>query len=165
MIDIQINRQITAKITVISGGPISTYQWKLDNITQTNNTDTFIIPPNTLTTGLHTIKFRGQNYCDNYSSELIENINITEVINMATQTDPVVVNQPAVAVTITLRRNSVVTVTVVEDPQAQNPGAPVQGATVAIAGITGTTGANGVVVLSGIPYATNPPHNAVTTFT
>ena len=165
MVDIQINKQITAKVTTTSGGPISTYNWKLDDVFQSNNTDTLIIQPNTLSIGTHTIKFRGQNYCDNWSSELVENINITEVIYMPTQTDPVVVNEPAVAVTITLRRISDVTVTVIEDPQAQNPGAPVLGATVDIAGIIGTTDANGVVVLSNIPYATDPPHNALTTYT
>ena len=165
MVDIQLNKQITAQVTVVSGGPISTYEWKLDDILQTNNTDTLTIPPNTFSIGTHTIKFRGQNYCGNWSPELVENINITEVMNMATQTDPVVVNQPAVAVTITLRRTSEVTVTVVDDPQSANPGAPSQGATVEIGGVIGTTDISGVVILSNIPYATDPPHNALTTYT
>jgi len=165
MTDFKIDKPITAKVTVTSGGPISVFEWKLDDTIQINNTDTLTIPPNTLSTGTHTIKFRGQNYCGNYSDELIENINITEVIYMATQTDPVVVNQPAVAVTITLRRTSEVTVTVVDDPQSANPGAPSQGATVEIGGVIGTTDISGVVILSNIPYATDPPHNALTTYT
>jgi len=165
MTDIQINKQVTVKVSVTSGGPISIYEWKLDDTPQINNTDTLTIPPNTFSIGLHTIKFRGQNYCGNWSPELVEDINITEVINMAIQTDPVVVNQPAVAVTITLRRTSEVTVTVIDDPQSANPGAPSQGATVEIGGVIGTTDISGVVILSNIPYATDPPHNVLTTYT
>ncbi len=148
MSDIPINKQITAKVTVTSGGPISTYQWKLDDILQSNNTDIFTIPPNTLSLGIHTIKFRGQNYCGNWSDELIENINITEVINMAyVQTDPVNIDQPTVSTTIKLRRTASVTVTVTDEADV-----PVASAQVSIAGINGTTDALGVVTLSAIPY-------------
>jgi len=148
--DIQINKQITAKVTVVSGGPISTHQWKLDEVIQTNNTDTFVIPPNTLSLGLHTIKFTGQNYCGNYSSELIENINIVQVTNMAyEQTDPLNIDQPAVSTTIKLRRTATVTVTVTDEADV-----PVVSAQISVAGIPGTTDASGVVILSSIPYGT-----------
>lgn len=147
--DIQINKQITAQVTVISGGPISTYEWKLDNTLQINNTDTLTIPPNTLSLGNHTIKFRGQNYCGNYSNELIKNINI-EATNMAyEQTDTLNVDQATMSMTVKLRRTAAVTVTVTDEANA-----PVAGATVAIAGITGTTDATGVATLSAVPYGT-----------
>jgi len=150
MTDIQINKQITVKVSVTSGGPITTYQWKLDNILQTNNTDTFTILPNTLSLGLHTIKFIGQNYCGNDSNELIENINITEVINMAyIQTDPLNVDQPAISTSVKLRRISTVTVTVIDEADVPLPSTQVN-----VAGIPGTTDASGVVILPSIPYGT-----------
>jgi len=150
MVDIQINKQITAQSSVTSGGPIYIYEWKLDDIIQINNTDTFTIQPNTLSIGIHTIKFKGQNYCGNYSDELIENINITEVINMAyEQTDPVTVDQPTVSTTIKLRRTAAVTITVTDEADV-----PVVSAQVSIAGITGTTDALGAVTLSAVPYGT-----------
>ena len=148
--EIQINKQITLKVIVISGGPITTYQWKLDDVSQINNTDTFIIQANTLSLGLHTIKFRGQNYCGNWSSELIENINITEVTNMAyEQTDPLNIDQPTVSTTIKLRRTAAVTVTVTDEADV-----PLPSTQVSVAGIPGTTDASGVVILSSIPYGT-----------
>ncbi len=148
MIDIPINKKIIIQVTTTSGGPIFTYEWKLDDVLQINNTDTFTILPNTLSSGIHTIKFRGQNYCGNWSNELIENINITEVINMVyEQTDPVNVNQPTVSTTIKLRRTASVTVTVTDEADV-----PVVSAQVSIAGITGTTDASGVVTLLTVPY-------------
>jgi len=148
MTDIFKNKKITAQVAVISGEPISIYEWKLDDIIQLNNTDTFTIPPNTLSTGTHTIKFRGQNYCGNWSSELIENINITEVINMAyEQTDPVTVDQPAVSTTIKLRRTAVVSVIVTDEADI-----PVVSAQVSVAGVPGTTDVLGAVTLSAVPY-------------
>jgi len=150
MTDIQINKQVTVKVSVTSGGPISIYEWKLDDILQTNNTDTFTILPNTLSLGIHTIKFIGQNYCGNYSNELIENINITEVTNMAyEQTDPVNVNQATISMVVKLRRTATVTVTVTDEADV-----PVVSAQVSIAGITGTTDALGAVTLSAVPYGT-----------
>jgi len=150
MSDIQIDKQITSTITTISGGPISIYEWKLDDILQINNTDTFTILPNTLSLGLHTIKFIGQNYCGNYSDELIENINITEVINMVyEQTDPINVDQLTVSTIIKLRRTAAVTITVTDEADV-----PVVSAQVSIAGITGTTDALGAVTLSAVPYGT-----------
>ncbi len=150
MEDIQINEQITVQVTNISGGPISIYEWKLDDALQTNNTDTFTILPNTLSLGIHIIKFIGQNYCGNYSMELIENINITEVINMTyVQTDPINVDQPAVSTTVKLRRTASVTVTVTDEADVL-----VVSTQVSIAGITGTTDALGVVTLSPVPYGT-----------
>lgn len=150
MTDIPINKSIIIKSTFTSGGPISIYEWKLDDIIQLNNTDTLIIPPNTLSLGIHTIKFRGRNYCDNYSNELIENINIIEATNMAyTQTDPLTVDQPTISTSIKLRRTSTVTVTVTDE--ANNPLASAQ---ISIAEISGTTDPTGVVILSAVPYGT-----------
>jgi len=155
--NIQINKQITVQVTVISGGPISTHEWKLDDTPQINNTDTFTISPNTLSIGIHTIKFRGQNYCGNYSNELIENINITEVTNMAyEQTDPVDVDQPTVSTTIKLRRTATVTITVTDEADV-----PVVSAQVSIAGITGTTDALGAVTLSAVPYGAQTVTTAI----
>ena len=147
--DIQINKQITAQVTVVSGGPISLYEWILDNILQTNNTDILIIPPNTLSLGNHTIKFRGQNYCGNYSTELIENINITEVINMAyIQTDTLAVNQETLTMSVKLRRIATVTITVTDELDV-----PVASALVDIGGeISGTADASGVVTLTSVPF-------------
>lgn len=68
------------------------------------------------------------------------------------QTDPITINQPTMAITVILRRKSDVTVTVIDDPNSQTPNAPIQGATVDIAGISGTTGADGKVTLAQIPY-------------
>lgn len=148
MIYIQINKQINCKTIVETGGPISTFEWKLDDILQANNTDSLIIQPNTLSLGLHTIKFRGQNYCGNWSSEIIENINIIEAINMAyTQTDTLNVNAPTVAATMKLRRISTVTITVTDEADV-----PIPSAQVTVAGISGTTNATGVVTLSAVPY-------------
>ncbi len=148
MINIPINKQIIFKLSDISGGPITTFKWKLDDILQSNNTDTLTIQPNTLSLGIHTIKFRGQNYCYNWSSELIENINITEAINMTyTQTDPLDIYQLTVSTTIKLRRTSTVTVTVTDETDV-----PVASAQVSIAGIIGTTDASGAVTLSAVPY-------------
>ncbi len=150
MVDIQINKQITAKVFVTSGSPISIYEWKLDDVLQINNTDTLTIPPNTLSLGTHAIKFKGQNYCGNYSSEFIENINITEVINMAyIQTDPLNVDQPTVSTSVKLRRTSTVTVTVTDEADVS-----VVFAQVSITGVPGTTDASGVVTLSSVPYGT-----------
>ncbi len=149
MVDVQVNKQIIVQVTGISGGPISTYEWKLDDIQQINNTSSLIIQPNTLTIGNHTINFRGQNYCGNWSSELIENINITEVINMAyIQTDTLAVNQGTVSMTVKLRRISTVTITVTDESNT-----PVASALVDIGGgITGTTDALGVVILTNVPF-------------
>lgn len=154
---IQISKAIVVKATVVLGGVISTYQWKLDDILQPNNTDIFIIPPNTLSPGNHTIKFRGQNYCGG-SSELIEIINITEVNNMQ-QTDPININlTPTISYTIYLRRKSDVTLTVLDDLNGSNPNAPVVGATVDINTTptltSGTTDAAGNVVFTGVPLGT-----------
>ncbi len=147
MTDIQINKKITAQVTVVSGGPISTFEWKLDNVIQSNYTDILTIPPSTLTLGNHTIKFRGQNYCGNWSSELIESINIIEEINMYTQTDLLNVNAPTVATTVKLRRTSTVTVTLTDEADI-----PIPSVQVSVAGISGTTDALGVLILSAVPY-------------
>ncbi len=147
--DIQQNKQITIQITNEYGGPITTYEWKIDDILQANNTDTLTIQPYQLSLENHTIKFRGQNYCGNWSNELIENINI-EVINMAyVQTDPLNVDQPTISTSVKLRRTSTVTITATDEADV-----PVVSAQVSIAEITGTTNASGVVTLSAVPYGT-----------
>jgi len=147
---IEINKQIIVKVDVVSGGPISIYEWKLDEIIQTNNTDTFIIQPNTLIIGIHTIEFRGQNYCGNWSSEFVENINITEETNMTyIQTDPLNINQSTISTSIKLRRTSTVAVTVTDEANV-----PIVSAQVDIAGISGITDATGVATLLLIPYGT-----------
>ena len=148
--NIEINKKIVAEIDLVSGGPISIYEWKLDDIPQSNNTDTLTTPSNTLSIGNHTIKFRGQNYCGNWSDELVENINITEIINMAyEQTDPLNIDQPAVSTSVKLRRTSTVTVTVIDEADV-----PLTSAQVSVAGISGTTDASGIVTLPAVPYGT-----------
>jgi len=154
---IEINKQITTKATVVSGGPISIYEWKLDDIPQINNTDTLIIPPNTLSIGMHSIKFKGQNYCGNHSEEYVENINITEVTNMVyEQTDSLNVNQATISMVVKLRRTATVTVTVTDESDV-----PVASAQISIAGIIGTTDALGAVTLSAVPYGTQTVTTAI----
>lgn len=150
MIEYIYTKQLNVKATVTSGGPILTYDWKIDDILQPNNTDTLIIPPNTLSLGLHTIKFRGQNYCGNWSSELIENINIIEVTQME-KTVTVVVDQPVVQVAIALDYAGTAEVTV------SNGVAPVAGASLDLDGTpTGlTTGADGKASILNVPYGTH----------
>jgi len=146
---IEINKQIIVKVSVVSGGPISIYEWKLDDIIQTN-TDTFIIQTNTLSIGIHTIKFRGQNYCGNWSSEFVENINITEETNMTyIQTDPLNIDQSTISTSVKLRRTSTVAVTVTDEANV-----PIVSAQVDIAGISGITDVTGVATLLLIPYGT-----------
>ncbi len=148
--DIPITKKIICQIINTFGGPIKNYEWKLDDILQINNTDTFIIPPNIINIGTHTIKFRGKNYCGNYSTELIESINIIEAINMAyIQTDTLNVNAPTVATTVKLRRTSTVTITVTDEADV-----PIPSTSVTIAGISGTTDASGVATSSAVPYGT-----------
>ncbi len=150
MIDIQINKKITTKTNVLSGGPISIYEWKLDDITQINNTDTLTIPPNTLSLGTHTIKFRGQNYCGNWSSELVENINITEVNNMVTITQTMTVDSPTETINIVLPVTSTVTV-IVNDPA----GSPISGASVVVGTMAAvTTDVTGTAIITGVAYGT-----------
>ncbi len=151
MTDIISSKQITIKITNVSGGPIRSTEWKIDDVIQSNTTDTLIIQPDQLSLGQHTIKFRSQNYCGNWSDIYSQTINIIEESNMAyTQEDSMNVNQPVMSVSITLKRISTLTVTVKDESNL-----PITAALVSIAGISGETNAEGVVVLQPVPYGTH----------
>ncbi len=152
MTDILSSKQITFKTTNISGGPITSTEWKKDDIIQNNNTtDTLIIQSNQLTLGEHTIKFRSQNYCGNWSDEKIETLNIIEESNMAyNQENSVNVTQPVMNVEIAIKRISTLTVTVKDENNL-----PITAALVSIAGISGETNTEGVVVLQSVPYGTH----------
>lgn len=147
--DIPQDKEIKGTANLVSGGPIVVFKWTIDNVIQNNNTNTLTIPPNTLHIGNHTIKFQGQNYCGNFSTELVENINITEVKMAYTQTDIVNVVAPATDAQIKLRRvptTATVTLTVVDEQDK-----PFLGAIVKIGTITGTTNTTGVAVLLAVP--------------
>ncbi len=151
MTDILSSKKITLKTSNLSGGPITSTEWKIDDVVQSNITDTLVIQPNQLTLGEHTIKFRSQNYCGNYSVEKIETLNIIEESNMAySQEDSININQPTMNVSITLKRTSTITVTVKDENQL-----PITAALVSIAGISGETNAEGIVVLQSVPYGTH----------
>lgn len=77
-INIIQSKQTIIKINTTSGGSITTFSWKLDDVLQSNNTDTLTIPASTLSLGQHTVKFIGQNYCGNYSIEKTETLNVTD---------------------------------------------------------------------------------------
>lgn len=53
--DIEINKTIQVKSNLINGGPISIHEWKIDNILQTNITDTLNIIANSLSLEIHNI--------------------------------------------------------------------------------------------------------------
>jgi hypothetical protein len=155
--DIPKDKPITGIANTESGGPIVKFEWKVDDVLQPNNTDTLTIPANTLSVGNHTIKFNGENYCGNISPELIEQINITEVTMVYTQTDSITVTYPTTAVTIKLRRMSTVTITVVDEKSI-----PVASAKVSIGTITGTTNTSGVAVLNNVPIGTQTVTTEIT---
>lgn len=145
--DISVDKKIVIKSTLVSGGPISIHQWKIDDILQTDSTDTLTIPPNTLSHGLHNIYYKGTNYCGSFT-ELNQQINIMEVISTTyTQTDPVLVSTPTVVLNVKLRRTGTVNVTVIDESDV-----PVPSATVSIAGVSGITDATGNVSLTSVPY-------------
>lgn len=151
MTDLPISKEITIKVGNITGGPIDTFEWKIDDVPQTNNTDTLTILPNTLSLGLHNIKFRGKNYCGNWSSEIIERINIIKG-DIMENTVSVIVDRPLVQVTIVLPYTGTIEVTVTDGIN------PVEGANLQLDGVdTGLiTGVDGKASILNIPYSTTP---------
>ncbi len=158
MTDIQINKKIIAKSIIISGGPISVYEWKLDSTIQTNNTNTFTIQPNTLIIGNHTINLRCQNYCGNWTSIITKDINIIKEINMAyTQTDVINVDSQNMNKIIKIIKKSTITLNIVDEADL-----PIKSAQVSIDEISSASNELGIATLKDVPYGN---HNIVTTIT
>lgn len=71
------NNPIIVTSTLISGGPVDTNEWKINNTIHTNTTDILTIYPHDLPIGLHDVQYKGTNYCGSTTTltQQIDNIN------------------------------------------------------------------------------------------
>jgi len=78
--NIDINKTTTIQINVLSGGPIISTEWKIDDGVVSSDGDmmTLTIVPNQLTLGTHTVSSTILNDCGNYSQRVTENLNVTD---------------------------------------------------------------------------------------
>lgn len=149
------NNNINLKIQAIAESgradlTILSYEWKINNIIQANNTDILMVDTSTLPIGDNTISTRTENSCGKWSDINIQIINIIEVNNME-KIETVIVNQPTVPVAIVLPYTGAAEVTVTDGIN------PVAGATLDLDGTpTGlSTGVDGKASIPNVPYGTH----------
>lgn len=148
MQDVIKGTKILAKVQPGEGQTVASHQWTLDNKILDNIT--YELDTSNISIGLHKIDFYATNSCGNSKTITME-INIIEGIYME-QIDEITVNNNLMDITISIKRVANITVTVLDDPNGANPNKPINGATVEINGITGTTDTLGKVTISKVPF-------------
>lgn len=136
-------------IDINTGGSeltISTFEWKINNINQNDNTDIFIFNTSDLNYGLNTLSLRVQNSCGSWSEENKKEIYIGEIMQKDVQ---VIVNAKIVNVDVIMEREGDVNFTAKDDS-----GVPLLGCIITMTGKTVTTDNNGKATLTNIPYGT-----------
>lgn len=142
---LNIDKPIKLETVDLTGGPIAKFEWKLDDVIQTDSTSSLIIPPKSLSLGDHTIKLKIENYCGNYY-EVTKNITVVEVTPTMEYEQKLIVDKPTMNISIDLKRTSTITFTITVD------GIPSKAAQVSVLDIISETDENGIATLSGVPY-------------
>jgi len=131
---------------------IQKHEWTINDVIQSNNTDTLIINTNDLKVSpeinITSLRVQNSEPCNKWSEYVTKPIEIKEVTTMD-QTFTVVVDKPKVSVEVIIQMNATVEVSV-----KNQLGTPISGATVKMGEISAITNDLGVATLADISYGT-----------
>jgi len=142
---------INAIVTAQPNLTVSTYEWKIDTIINSNKTSKLTINTNDLSLGIHTFSLRVQNSCGSWSLVSYSQIEIINEVKME-KTVNIIVDESVEIVSIVMDTVGRVDVTV-----TNTAGTAISGATLDMDGIsTGlSTDANGKASIPGVPYGSH----------